>query len=198
MPHTELARVGYVVKRYPRYSETFIVNEILAHEAAGVEVEIFSLRPPVDTHFQERIARVRAPVSYLPSEGVKAADFWAALQEAGGSLPGLWDALGATCGEDAVSVYQAVLLAGAARQKGIRHLHAHFATLPATVARLAARLGGLSYTFTAHAKDIFHDSVCPDDLGRKLRDAAAVVTVSDYNRDYLRATYGAAAGRIRR
>jgi len=45
MSHPEPARVGYVVKRYPRYSETFIVNEVLAHEAAGVEVEIFSLRP---------------------------------------------------------------------------------------------------------------------------------------------------------
>jgi hypothetical protein len=38
-------KVGYVVKRYPRYSETFIVNEILAHEAAGMEIEIFSLLP---------------------------------------------------------------------------------------------------------------------------------------------------------
>jgi len=137
-------------------------------------------------------------VTYLPSEGVKAADFWEALEEAGGSLPGLWGALGAARGEDAVSVNQAFLLAGAARQRGLRHLHAHFATLAATVARLAARFTGLSYSFTAHAKDIFHDSVCPDDLGRKLRDAAAVITVSDYNRDYLRATYGAAAGRGRR
>jgi len=75
MPHTELARVGYVVKRYPRYSETFIVNEILAHEAAGVEVEIFSLRPAIDSRFQEPIARVRVPVSYLAGESVKAADF---------------------------------------------------------------------------------------------------------------------------
>ncbi len=45
-------RVAYVVKRYPRFSETFIVNEILAHEAAGLSIDLFSLRPPVDTHFQ--------------------------------------------------------------------------------------------------------------------------------------------------
>src|SRR2546429_6161290 len=51
-----------VVKRYPRYSETFVVAEIAAHEAAGLEVEIFSLFPPNDTHFQDAIARVRAPV----------------------------------------------------------------------------------------------------------------------------------------
>lgn len=44
-------RVGYVLKRYPRFSETFIVNEILAHEAAGQAVEIFALRPVDETHF---------------------------------------------------------------------------------------------------------------------------------------------------
>ena len=58
-------RVAYVVKRYPRFSETFIVNEILAHESAGVQIDLFSLRPPVDTHFQDLISRVRAPLTYL-------------------------------------------------------------------------------------------------------------------------------------
>ena len=33
-------RIGYVLKRYPRFSETFVVNEILAHEAAGLDIEI--------------------------------------------------------------------------------------------------------------------------------------------------------------
>ncbi|WLT39877.1 hypothetical protein NON20_11210 [Synechocystis sp. B12] len=63
--------IAYVVKRYPRYSETFIVNEILAHEAAGLDIKIFALRPPVDSHFQDKIARVKAPVTYIqkPSQG---------------------------------------------------------------------------------------------------------------------------------
>src|SRR5881628_3312719 len=99
MSPDEPLRVGYVVKRYPRYSETFVVNEILAHEAAGLEVEIFSLRPPADTHFQEQIARVRAPVHYLPAAGLRAADLWGALEEAGRALPGFWAALRAGCGE---------------------------------------------------------------------------------------------------
>jgi colanic acid/amylovoran biosynthesis glycosyltransferase len=51
-------RIGYVLKRYPRYSETFVVNEILAHEAAGLPIEIFALRPSNDTHFQDILARV--------------------------------------------------------------------------------------------------------------------------------------------
>src|SRR6266508_3221234 len=95
MSLSEPLRVGYVVRRYPRYSETFIVREILAHEQAGLDIEIFALRPPNDTHFQDVISRVRAPVNYvyLPAEGLIAEDlasstltvsyFWRALSEAG-------------------------------------------------------------------------------------------------------------------
>jgi colanic acid/amylovoran biosynthesis glycosyltransferase len=191
-------KIGYVLKRYPRYSETFVVNEILAHEAAGLEVEIFALRPPSDTHFQDIISRVRAPVTYLSASGIKAADFWTALGGAAVSSPGLWTALGEAGSEDARDVYQAALLAREARLNGITHLHAHFATASTTVARLAAKFAGIPYTFTAHAKDIFHESVCPEDFRRKLEDAAGVVTVSDYNLRYLRENYGPAAERMRR
>ena len=191
-------RVGYVVKRYPRYSETFIVAEISAHEAAGLEVEIFSLFPPNDTHFQDSIARVRAPVRYPPSHGVKAVDLWAALEDAAGTLPGMWGELEAARGEDALAVYQAAVIACEVRRRAIGHLHAHFASAAATVTRLAGRFAKVPYTFTAHAKDIFHQSVRPEDLRRKLADAAAVITVSDYNRDYLTRTYGSAAAHVHR
>jgi colanic acid/amylovoran biosynthesis glycosyltransferase len=191
-------KIGYVLKRYPRYSETFVVNEILAHEAAGLEVEIFALRPPSDTHFQDIISRVRAPVNYLSASGIKAEDFWTALEGAAVSSPGLWTALGEAGSEDARDVYQAALLARETRLKGITHLHAHFATASTTVARLAAKFSGIPYTFTAHAKDIFHESVCPEDFRRKLKDAAGAVTVSDYNLRYLRENYGPAAQRMRR
>lgn len=191
-------KIGYVLKRYPRYSETFVVSEILAHEAAGLEVEIFALRPPSDTHFQDIISRVRAPVNYLSASGIKAADFWTALEGAAVSSPGLWTALGEAGSEDARDVYQAALLAREARLKGITHLHAHFATASTTVARLAAKFARIPYTFTAHAKDIFHESVCPEDFRRKLKDAEDVVTVSDYNLRYLRENYGPAAEHMRR
>jgi colanic acid/amylovoran biosynthesis glycosyltransferase len=192
-------RIGYVVKRYPRYSETFIVAEIAAHEAAGLEVEIFSLRPPKDTHFQEAIARVRAPVHYLHTEGVKAAShLWAALQDAAAALPGFWSELEAARGEDALAVHHAAVLACAVRRTAIEHLHAHFAVTTATVARLASRFAKVPYTFTAHAKDIFHASVRPEALRRNLSEAAATITVSDYNRDYLVQTYGPAAARTHR
>ena len=55
-------RIAYVLKMYPRFSETFIVSEILAREAAGEEIVIFSLRPPADARFHPELARVQAPV----------------------------------------------------------------------------------------------------------------------------------------
>ncbi len=199
MPTAESTeRVAYVVKRYPRYSETFVVNEILAHEADGLDLEIFSLRPPSDTHFQDTLARVRASVNYLPYSGVRAQDFWETINDASGILPDLFRKLESARGEHHRDVHQAVLVAKAVRGRGIGHLHAHFATSATTVARLAAHFAGISYSFTAHAKDIFHETVDDDDLRRKLSDAAGVITVSDYNVRYLQSGYGPAGANVRR
>src|SRR5262245_39501390 len=111
MPSAESLRVGYVVKRYPGYSETFIVREILAHERAGLDIEIFSLRPTKDGHFQDLIARVRTPVTYLflPSDGsgsealsastLTASHFWRRLRTAGDVRPEIWEIGRAACRE---------------------------------------------------------------------------------------------------
>ena len=193
-----MPRIAYVLKRYPRYSETFIVNEILAHEAAGLSIHIYSLRPPEDTHFQDIISQVRAPVTYLPFHGVNPLDFWQAFQETGKELPGFWEKMKVAQGINHKDMFQAVLLARQARLNGIQHFHAHFATSATTVTRLAAYFADIPYTFTAHAKDIFHNSVCPGELEQKITDAAGVVTVSDFNVSYLEAVYGPAAQKIQR
>jgi len=190
--------VAYVVKRYPRYSETFIVNELLAHEAAGLDLEIFSVRPPIDAHFQDVISRVRAPVTYVPSDSAKAATLWHVIQQTAQILPGLWPKLAYAAGEDALDLLQGLWLAGEVRRREITHLHAHFGNVAASVARLAAYFAGIPYTLTAHAKDIFHQDVVSDALSCKLRDAAAVVTVSDFNEHYLHEHYGDAAARVTR
>ncbi len=191
-------RVGYVLKMYPRYSETFIVSEILAHEEAGLKLEIFSLRPPSDGHFQDIISRVKSAVTYIPSHTPDAEILWDTITSAGSSLPRFWSAL-TSCGNEPVkNIYQAVLLAQLFDAKGITHVHAHFASLATSVGKMAAAFVGLPYTFTAHAKDLFHESVDPADLGRKLREAAGTVTVSDYNVRFLEDRYGTAAKKVRR
>lgn len=183
-------RVAYVVKRYPRFSETFVVNEILSHEQAGLDIDIFSLRPPVDTHFQSDISKVRAPVHYLSSGSVKSPDFWEEIQKGARRFPGIWDTLPRGEFATVIEMYQAIQMAGQIRERGIRHLHAHFATSATTVSRLAAGIAGISYSFTAHAKDIFHDSVHPADLQSKIDDASFVVTVSDFNQKWLSRHFG--------
>ena len=186
-------KVGYVLKRYPRFSETFVVNEILAHEAAGQQIEIFALRPVEESHFQDFLGQVQAPVTRVRDHFSGPDAVWSLIAEARARLPGGWEALGRMGGMEGRDVAQAILVALACRERGIAHLHAHFGTVSTSVARLAAALAGIGYSFTAHAKDIYCDYETPQHLDIKLRDAAGVVTVSDYNIAHLRDRFGAVA-----
>ena len=192
------AKVGYVLKRYPRFSETFVVNEILAHEAAGQPIEIFALRDVQETHFQDILGRVRAPVTRVPDRFSGAEAFWSLIAGARDRLPRGWEALGRMGAAEGRDVAQAIFIALACHDRGIGHLHAHFGTVSTTVARLAAALAGIRYSFTAHAKDIYFDYDEPQHLDLKIRDASSVVTVSDYNAGYLRDRFGAPATKLRR
>lgn len=182
--------IGYVLKMYPRFSETFIVSEILAREAQGEKIVIFSLRPCTDTRFHPELARVQAPVIQVPRPG-GAARLWGTLTPAAG--PHLAELL--RHGHDDAA--QAVQVADLAARHGVTHLHAHFASVATTVARLAARISGVPYSFTAHAKDIFHESVCEVELREKFADAHHVVTISRYNLVDLSRRFPESAARIR-
>ena len=194
---TPTPRVGYVLKMYPRFSETFIVHEILQQEALGTHVEIFSLRLPIDGRFHELLARVQAPVTYLSREH-RASLFWSGLRAAAAEVPQVADHLDELLAAPEDVALAAVELAGAVRRSGLEHLHAHFGSIAADVARIAARLTGITWSFTAHAKDIFHDAVVPAELATKLREAHTTVTVSEYNRRHLQREFGAAADRVTR
>ncbi|MCI0414582.1 glycosyltransferase family 4 protein [bacterium] len=183
-------RVAYILKRYPRYSETFVVNEILAHERAGSEIHIFSLLSPEDTHFQDILSKVRAPVTYLTAGRLNATDFWMAIQETSQVIPDLFQTLRVARGEEVRYVHQAILLAREIRSKKIEHIHCHFASAATSVGRLAAHFSSVPYTFTAHAKDIFHQDVQRRDLETKFQDADAVITVSQFNVQYLNELLG--------
>lgn len=186
-------RIGYVLKRFPRFSETFILNELLALQALGVECHVFSLLSPPDEPRHARLGDLTAPVTYLTRPGGVALAL--AAQDA---------ALFA--GDDARVVAtlhaKAAQVARLAQAAGIRHLHAHFGSDPATVALLAARAMGGTFSFTAHARDIYHTYVSPEiDAEKrraKLREAAFAVTVSDFNAAHLRALCPEAATRIHR
>ena len=187
------APIAYILKRYPRFSETFVVNEILAHEAAGQAIEIYALGPVQETHFQEAIARVRAPVRRIRHQYHDTELYWQLLTKAHATLPA-FDANAALAeNHSAATIGQAAVLAPKLHERGIRHLHAHFGTQAATIARLAARFAAVTYSITAHAKDIYHEYSEPVNLARKIADAAFTITVSDYNLAHLREQYPAEA-----
>ena len=189
---------AYVLKMYPRFSETFIVSEILAREAAGERIEIFALRPTTDARFHPELARVKAPVTYVgrpqSSSGV-----WESFRAAAsaGLTDGVSQAFGELAAADPDDAVQAINLAAELQRRNVRHLHAHFASAAAAVARLASLITGTPYSFTAHAADIFRDTVSRDDLRAKLGDAHHVVTISDYNLQYLRHHFPQQAERLR-
>ena len=192
MAKTSAGPIGYLLKRYPRFSETFVVNEILAHEAAGQPIEIFALRPVEETHFQDNLGQVRAPVTRIRDRFSSAEPVWERFRAAQSELPGALDVLaqldGIASGQD---VAQALEVAVEARRRGVVHLHAHFGTVSTSIARIAAAMAGIGYSFTAHAKDIYHEYDDPQHLHLKLRDADTTITVSDFNVAHLRDTYGA-------
>jgi len=192
-PDSSGIRVGYVLKMYPRFSETFIVTELLSMEEQGVDLEIFSLRSPVDGRFHESLARVKAPVCYLDAGG-KASEAWETLRRGRSALGSrLEHELDELLDVSLIDACQAIELALAVRRRGITRLHAHFATVATTVARLASRLADVPYSFTLHAKDIFHEGVDQAQLRTKLADSAAAITVSDFNERYLTTRFGDSA-----
>ena len=188
-PHRKTA---YVLKVYPRFSETFIVTEILAREAAGEDLEIFALRPTSDTRFHPEIAAVQAPVTFVPKP-YKLSDAWAVFAEATATIPGFAqryaELLPELASYDAADVHQAVELACHAVRRGITHLHAHFGSLAGQTAEVAALLAGIQYSVTTHAKDIFHESVVPARLGRTIARSHHVITISEYNLNHLATQY---------
>lgn len=194
---TSTPRIAYVLKVYPRISQTFVLSEILAHERAGLELDIYSLRRTDDTRFHAALAEVQSPVFQIDRAGSKATLVLNELREHAEHLPGLWSVV-EDSHANAEDLLQAARLSRAIIERGIVHLHAHFGTVATVVARLASKITGVSYSFTAHAKDIFHQNVEEEVLRRKLADAAGVITVSRFNEDYLREKYTEAAARVRR
>jgi colanic acid/amylovoran biosynthesis glycosyltransferase len=185
-----LKRVVYVVSLFPCWSETFIVREIKALIANGVDVRILSLKPPSETLVQDDAAalmdRVRHPRSVLHALG--------------GALRGLLSNPVATVSTLAAIVADSwrspLVLAKslASWLRGLEHLawlrefdpqlvHSHWATYPSTAAWTLSRVLRRPFGFTCHAHDIFVERQL---IARKIEDAALAVTISRFNVEWLR------------
>jgi colanic acid/amylovoran biosynthesis glycosyltransferase len=183
--------VAYLLKMYPRFSETFILAELLELERQGLRLHVVSLKKPDDGVFHADVARLRARVTYLPESPLIDPGAWAAAhrQLAARDPRRYGAALASALARRRSTAVKHFLRAGVIApllpRLGITHVHAHFASAPAAVALHLHRLTGVSYSLTAHAKDIYADDVDETALAAKLRSARFAVTVSDYNRRHL-------------
>jgi glycosyltransferase involved in cell wall biosynthesis len=219
-PGAASAGVAYILKGFPRTSETFITNEIHLLEEAGLRLSLFSLLRLTGQQRHAVVGEIRAVPHYLPEttsltdEGparwlrnnlpkflpaharlvaARPLRYLAALAAA---VRCSFRYRRAGSWRPKISYIKEFLQAGHIAERvltkgDVRHLHAHFAHTSTTVAWFTSRLTGLPFSFTAHAKDIYLKELNPGDLlGAKLRRARFVVTCTRANQHYLSALCG--------
>jgi glycosyltransferase involved in cell wall biosynthesis len=196
-------QIGYLLRSYPRLSQTFILNEILALEKIGVSIQIFALTNPREKVIQMQVDQVQAPVHYLDGdtqprplrtmlkENARVA--WRHFQGYIRSLVYIASNKGIDKGYAASSRWECFLQAvhlvylfslnERRTGKKIDHLHAHFAHDPALIAYLVYCMAGVPFSFTAHARDLYQvqEKVLTDRIG----PATAVITCCGSNLQYL-------------
>ena len=181
-------RVAYLTTAYPKVSHTFIRREIFALEALGWEVLRLAIRDagevlvdPEDLRESQRTRHcLREPPSRL---------LGAALRVILERPRRAWRALGTTFGMARLSergllrhlayFVEACWLVEVCREAAAHHVHVHFGTNAAAVARLATQLGGPRYSMTVHGPDEF-DAPVGLSLGAKVHEAAFVAAISDF------------------
>ena len=183
--------------RLPSRSETFVYREVSALRAEGLSVGVASVHPPqrgLEDPTLDAMADAALPVygrRYLGLlRGLLAAaawpPAWAALRL--GHRVAWREADAGTTLRDRVKLFVQTLggvgLAHRLRRRGVRHVHAHMAHVPASVAMAAAASLRVPFSVTGHAADLFRDGRF---LRAKLSRAAFVACISDWHRGWYRA-----------
>lgn len=195
--------VAYILRSYPRLSQTFVLQEIWALEQLGVPLHIFAMTNPHESIVQAQVAEVQAPVDYLePSQQQPwltsaLVHLRCCLRRPWRYAKTLWyvwrhpecdegytTASRCTCFHFAVHLTERLHAVKQATGQTIDHLHAHFAHDPTLIAQLVHFLTGLPFSFTAHARDLYQ--IPQAALVERLRSANLVITCCGANLDYLK------------
>jgi glycosyltransferase involved in cell wall biosynthesis len=183
--------VLYVLSQFPCYDEAFLLREIHA-VAERLDTWVFSLRPSRDpvVHDEARALATRTlSVAFFLSPRIARAHVWLLrrrprlyLAAVGRLLSGNWRSPELLL-KSLAFLPKAGWLAVWAMENGVTHLHAGWATYPATVALFVSDVSGLPFSFSGHAHDIYVDTT---NLEAKLRRAAFVSTCTAANAEHLR------------
>ncbi|MEI6825843.1 MAG: glycosyltransferase [Desulfuromonadales bacterium] len=184
-------KVTYVVSMFPCWSETFILNELVNHEKAGVDLSIFSIKNCSETMVHdEAVPFINKTVYGKGYFGFKLLLSHLILLCTSPSIYAsiVSKLLFLKVTDPLVKIKSLAVFwlsptfVVAARQQKTDHLHAHFATYPALLAWIISRFTKIPFTFTAHAHDIY---VNQDLLPIVCEDAAAIVTISEFNKRFI-------------
>jgi glycosyltransferase involved in cell wall biosynthesis len=185
---------AYLFERFPSFVQTFVYREAMEMVRQRMEPWLVSIRRPDDP--VELEARCDAEIHYLPEEKELRAQVDRLRAE--GKLP--WRARRAIprhrAERDSQRMFEAILLAPALRERGVRHIHAHFGGVAARTAWWLRSLFGFCYSFTGHANDIFCEGDFPISNAEIVRGAKFVVTETDYAREWMERKHPAARGKI--
>ncbi len=181
MSEAKQPRIAIAMKGYPRLSETFIAQELLGLQQRGLPFSIWSLRQPTDGARHLMHKQITAPVTYLPEylhdePGRVLRGIGRALLRRGflRLLPVFLRDLARDPTRNRVRRFGQACVMARELPDSIDHLHVHYLHTPASVIRYAALVRGLSWSFSAHAKDIW---TTPDwEKREKIADAAWGVT----------------------
>ena len=175
---------AYLFERFPSFTQTFCFREVEEMVRQGMEPAIYSIREAdEESAFDDRmLGRVR----YLPlDEELNKAVRYA--REKHKIHSDVWDVF-SSWGDrgDKTRLYEAAWLGLDLKERGIRHVHAHFAGMAARTAYWIKQFYGIGYSFTGHANDIFCETDFPVSLDDLVKEARMVATETDYSRDWLR------------
>jgi colanic acid/amylovoran biosynthesis glycosyltransferase len=190
---TDRLKVAYYLHRFPHLTETFILREMIQLRAMGLDVQVFSMLPPVKTSTMHQQVQDMMPfVHYSPflfSSKLIFAHGYFLLRSPLKYIRALWRAIWQTWpkladfGKMLVVFPKAVYFARQIQEMEVDHIHAHFVWLNGIAAQIASDLTGVTYSLHAHAWDIFQRN--RECIRHQLELATAIVTVSDYHRRYL-------------
>lgn len=193
-----MAPFAYLFERFPSFGQTFCYREVAEVYRQGIAPPIFSIRNPKDEPPQDWDARIVERVYYLPEEKELLDDVRRASKK-GGLTPEIIAALNEWGRRtDFLRLYQAAYVGLRLREKAITHVHAHFAGMAARTAFWVAKFFPITFSFTAHANDIFAPRKFEIGLDKLVEMARVVVTETDYAEKFLRKRFPERGDRIHR
>src|SRR6266480_1058349 len=193
-----MSQFAYLFERFPSFGQTFCYREVTELDRQGIAPPIFSIRSPKDEPPQDWDMRIIERVHYLPDEkdlleDVRRASKKRKLNPETVTTLDEWGRR-----SDFLRLYQAVYVGLRLREMGVGHVHAHFAGMAARTAFWINKFFSITFSFTAHANDIFVPTHFEVGLDKLVDTARAIITETDHAAQFLRERFPDRASRVHR